>query len=68
MKKERLYDQLVDAIKKDEYSRMKDLMDGYTPAKLRVAYKVIEDIEGYEAACAVRRGEYSRIGRWMGIV
>lgn len=65
--KKTLYDQLMEAYEDCDDQKMRALMDGYSPAKMRIAYRVVEAAEGYTAACQARRGEHTYVGRMMGI-
>jgi len=62
-----LYEQLLKAYNDGDDDKMRDLMEGYSPAKMVVAYRLVESIEGYAAKCAAKRGEHTYVGRMLGI-
>lgn len=67
MKKETLYKELIKAYKEDDYSEARTLMDGYSPAQVRAAYKAIEEVEGYTTLCQVKQGNPSRMSKFLGV-
>lgn len=60
---ETLYKKIIQAVLEGEPWQSKELMEGYTPYQMEIAYKVIEHFEGYASAQAAKRGEHSYIGK-----
>lgn len=67
MSKDTLTEKLVKAYEADDYPIARHLMEGYSAAKMGAAYRAVEKIEGYVAAQAARRGEWTRSGAFFGI-
>jgi predicted lipid-binding transport protein (Tim44 family) len=61
------YEMLVKAYDEGDYAAIRDLMDGYSPAQMRMAYRLIEEREGYAAKCAAKRGEHTYTGHKLGL-
>ena len=67
MKKKTLYENLLIACKHQDYALTRSLMEGYSSAKMRTAYKVIETMLGYDAYCRAKRGEKVALSDFLGI-
>lgn len=67
MKKATIFDQMMQAYEDGDDQQMRELMGDYSPARMRIGYRVIEEIEGYTAACQARRGEHTHMAHVLGI-